>query len=352
MKRFVFILFFFSLIIAAQSQTKFRSGIFLHHSTGQNIWGPNGSATSIPQEMDAYNTAHSYTGTDTITMVDEWWTPSDNEWSTQHDFFEDPGAAGIGSYLPGNKIIVVKSCFPSSDMSAAGQASDTLSPTDKTIYNYKWHWRHIINVMRSHPGNFFAIWTNAPLETNSTTPTAAGLSNWFCTWAKDTLAAGLDPVFGAFPANVYVFDFFHKLVDPSGIMQLIYRTSSGDSHPNAAATALVAPQFVEEIFDASINYESIYSGISNNDLQPALFTAYPNPFADQTRISFSVPAKQKIKLSVYDAEGKLVKTLVDANMQPGLFTVVFQTQFLKNGIYFCTLQTPDKKLSNRIILMK
>jgi hypothetical protein len=353
MKRTVFILLFFSLIFAAQSQTKFRSGIFLHHSTGLCIWGPNGSTTSIPQEMDAYNTAHSFTGSDTITMNEEWWSPSDNEWSTQHDFFEDPGAAGIGSYLPGNKIIVVKSCFPSSSMSGEGQASDTLNPTEKSVYNYKWHWRHIVNVMKSHPGNFFAIWTNAPLEVNSTNLTEAGLADWFCTWAKDTLAAGLDPVFGAFPANVYVFDFFHKLVDASGIMKDMYKTGSGDSHPNAAATALVAPQFVEEIFDASIYYESIYNGISNNEnLQPVLFSAYPNPFTDQTRISFSVPAKQKIKLSVYDAEGKLVKTLVDTEMQQGLFSIVFQTQYLKNGIYFCTLQTPNKRFTNKLVLMK
>jgi hypothetical protein len=354
MKRLLLFTALLFFILSANAQTKFRSGIFLHHSTGLCIWGPNGSATSIPQEMDAYNILHSFTGTDTITMNEEWWSPSDNEWSTQHDFFEDPSmVTGIGYYLPTNKIIVVKSCFPSSSMSGIGQASDTLSPTDKTIYNYKWYWRHIIKVMKSHPENFFAIWTNAPLEVNSTNTTEAGFANQFCTWAKDTLAAGLDPVFGAFPANVYVFDFFHKLVDPSGIMQTIYRTGSGDSHPNAAATALVAPQFVTEIFDASIYYESIYIGISNNEnLQPSLFSAYPNPFTDQTRISFSVPAKQKIILSVYDVEGKLLRTLVNTEMQQGLYTIVFQSQSLKNGIYFCVIKRGAYAKSIKIVVSK
>jgi len=353
MKKLIFLSAIILFVLSVDAQTKFRSGIFLHHSTGQNIWGPNGSATSIPQEMDAYNIAHSFTGSDTITMNEEWWSPSDNEWSTQHAFFEDPSAVtGIGYYLPANKIIVVKSCFPSSAISGIGQASDTLSPTDKTIYNYKWHWRHIITVMKSHPENFFAIWTNAPLEVNSTNLTEAGLADWFCTWAKDTLAAGLDPVFGAFPANVYVFDFFHKLVDANGIMLDIYKTGSGDSHPNAAATALVAPQFVHEIFDASIYYESIYSSIPNNDLQPALFTAYPNPFAEQTRISFSNPAKQKINLSVYDAEGKLVRILVDAEMQKGLYSVILQTPSLKSGIYFCTIKTEITSKSVKIMISK
>ena len=37
------------------------------------------------------------------------------------------------------------------------------------------------------------------------------LSHQFCIWAKDTLAAGNDLIFGDFPENVYVFDSFHLL---------------------------------------------------------------------------------------------------------------------------------------------
>jgi hypothetical protein len=122
----------------AKSQTYFRSGIFLHHSTGQNIWGPNGSTTSVPQEMDNYNTIHGYTDDQAVTMAEEWWSPDNNEWATQHTFFENPDpVTGIGHYLPNNRIIVIKSCFPSSSMSGAGVAGDTLSPEEKTLVNYK-----------------------------------------------------------------------------------------------------------------------------------------------------------------------------------------------------------------------
>ena len=111
--------------------------------------------------------------------------------------------------------------------------------------------------MSSHPDNFFVIWTNAPLEFYSTNTSEALLSKQFCAWAKDTLAQGLDPEFGAFPPNVYVFDFFHKLTGSNGIMLEMYAASHGDSHPNSAATQLVAPQFVQEIFNAAIAYEAI-----------------------------------------------------------------------------------------------
>ena len=240
------------------AQSLFRSGIFLHHSTGEAIWGPNGSNTSVPNEMALYNTQKGYTEDNAVAMTETWFPAgNDNEWVTWHNLFDDSNSS-IQPYLQNNKIIVIKTCFLfSAYMTGVGSPADTLNPALKTIYNYKWHWRSIIRVMQQHPENFFVIWTNAPLVPSSTNSQQASLVNQFCTWAKDTLAEGNDPIFGSFPPNVYVFDFFHKLADANGMLQLQYATSTTDSHPNDAATELVAPQFVQEIFDASIFYEGI-----------------------------------------------------------------------------------------------
>ena len=237
-------------------QSLFRSGIFLHHSTGMTIWGPNGSSTSIPNEMVLYNTQKGYTGTNAVSMTETWFPAgNDNEWVTWHNLFDDSNSS-IQPYLQNNKIIVIKTCFLfSAYMTGVGSPADTLNPALKTIYNYKWHWRSIIRVMQQHPENFFVIWTNAPLVPSATNSQQASLVNQFCTWAKDTLAEGNDPIFGSFPHNVYIFDFFHKLADENGMLRLEYATSTTDSHPNGTATELVAPQFVQEIFDAAIFYE-------------------------------------------------------------------------------------------------
>ena len=255
---FFFIIIYIGMHVNIYSQTLYRSGMFLHHSTGESIWGPNGSNTSVPQQMIQYNQLHGYTGNDAVTLNETWFPSSDNEWFTWHQIFDnsDPNN-NILSHLQNNKIIIIKSCYPSSNIVGLGAPGDTLSnPSRKTIYNYKWHWRNIISVMRQHPENFFVIWTNAPLVPSATNNQEASLSNQFCSWANDTLAIGIDPIFGAFPSNVYVFDFFHKLADANGMLQLQYASSSNDSHPNSAATELVAPQFVQEIFNASINYEA------------------------------------------------------------------------------------------------
>lgn len=246
--------------IASSQSMKFRSGIFLHHSTGLRIWGPNGSTTSVPLEINAYNLKHGLTGQNAVSLKELAWPPvGDNEWERWHRIFEnqDTVVEDIRPILDANRIVIIKSCFPSSQIAGYGKAADTLTPTLKTVWNYKWHWRSILKVMRQRPTNFFVIWTNAPLVASVTNDLQAIRADQFCRWAKDTLAQGLDPQFGPFPANVYVFDFFHKLAGTDGKVPLTYASSDSDSHPNGLATQLVAPQFVSEVFDAALRYERL-----------------------------------------------------------------------------------------------
>ncbi len=349
MKKLLLLFFCLTLALTLTSQTLFRSGIFLHHSTGANIWGPNGSNTSVPLEMVKYNTSHSYSGSTAVSMIEEWWSPDDNEWSTQHDFFEDPSSTtGIGHYLGSNKIIVIKSCYPSSEIYDAGQPSDTASPTDKTIYNYKWHWRHIIRVMASHPENFFVIWTNAPLEPGSTNASEAAYSRWFCKWAKDTLEAGLDTEFGAFPDNVYVFDFFSKLTGTDGIMLNQYRAGNGDSHPNASATELVAPQFVTEIFDAAIAYESIYSGIKNPVTGLFSVKLLNNFRGKNPEISVISTADFTARIDLFSLEGKMVSELYYGKILYGENHIIVPEN-LTSGTYLIVIHSGEMTETKKII---
>jgi hypothetical protein len=350
--------------ISAQGQMKFRSGTFFHHSTGLCIWGPNGSSTSVPQQMTSYNTSHGYTGTNAVTLTELWFpAEDDNEWCRWHlIFLNQDTTANIQPYYSGNRIMVVKSCFPSSNIEAYGEPGDTAYFDYKTVCNYKWHWRNIIKVMKSHPQNFFVIWTNASLVLSQTTTQEAFWAHCFCKWAKDTLANGLDPVFGAFPSNVYVFDFFHKLVNSSYMLNPAYATGLDNSHPNAAATTLVAPQFVNEIFNAAINYESHYSIKKISEIVPdkyKLHQNYPNPFNPNTNIRFSISESGKWKnenglvtIKVYDASGKETATLVNENLQTGEYEVTFDGSNLPSGVYFYKLQVGDFTEIKKMVLIK
>ena len=239
-------------------QQKFRSGIFLYQSPGRHIWGPNDSPTRVPAEITSYNNSHGLAGSAAYTLGSEHWPPTrDNEWARWHAIFSNAAPdVDIRLILAGNAIVMIKSCFPSSSMwGGAGAPADTMTPDDKSVSNYKWHWRSIVSAMRNAPHNFFVMWTNSPLVPDVTNDEEAAAADAFCRWAKDTLAAGRDTIAGSFPKNIYVFDYFHKLAGADGKLQMKYAADSTDSHPNSAATQVVAPQLVREMFEAASAYE-------------------------------------------------------------------------------------------------
>lgn len=251
----------------------FRKAIFLHHSTGANIFGPNGSSVSVPSEVVKYNKVNNLTGNAMVKMNECSWPTAgmgwNNEWYRWTDIIKGIDVIqvwGLKKLLPrpnANKewnnflneypVVIIKSCFPSSAIEAVNH--DDQHVAKKTVEGYKTSWRTIVSEMANKPSNFFVLWTNAPLSRNATTPVQAKYSDMFCRWAKDTLAVGLDQVFGPFPKNVYVFDFFHYLAGDDGILKDEYAKSLSDSHPNSAATEFVAPIFVKEVFDAALQYE-------------------------------------------------------------------------------------------------
>lgn len=259
MKRSLLIFFIISINFIVGQHPNHRTGIFLHHSTGGRIWGPNGSSTSIPLEIAKFNGSLRLTNDSSFIIDEKKWPldPWDNEWYRWHKIFDQQDTtANISPLFQEYEIIIIKSCFPSSAIIDRGSSQDTLTFERKSIFNYKWHWRSFIRKMEKQTNNFFVVWTNTPLIPIETNDKSAKLSDEFCRWAKDTLATGLDPLYGEFPLNVYVFDFFHKLAGSDGKMLLEFAEANNNNHPNSVATELVAPQFVKEILDAALRYES------------------------------------------------------------------------------------------------
>lgn len=79
---------------------------------------------------------------------------------------------------------------------------------------------------------------------------------------------------------------------------------------------------------------------------------YPNPFNPVTTINFSVPSAQDIKLSIYNSNGQLVKNILDRKMNRGAYAVTVDAAQFNSGIYFYTLETADKKLTRKMLLVK
>jgi len=67
----------------------------------------------------------------------------------------------------------------------------------------------------------------------------------------------------------------------------------------------------------------------------------PNPFSGKTSISFTLAEKRKVTLTLFDSQGRLIKTLLNATKEEGNHIIDFNFQTLKSGIYYYKLLAGD-----------
>ena len=81
---------------------------------------------------------------------------------------------------------------------------------------------------------------------------------------------------------------------------------------------------------------------------------YPNPVQSSTTFEFSLPDPQHATLSIYDAMGRLIKVLLDRELDAGLHHVEWHRddQQLANGIYLYRLKTDSNTLHRKMILLR
>lgn len=126
----------------------------------------------------------------------------------------------------------------------------------------------------------------------------------------------------------------------------------------------------------SFNVAAIYSGdhegemsqtleveiesSANNDLVnpvTGLLGNYPNPFNPSTTIRYSLKEASDVKIVIFNSKGQIVRKLVEAHMDRGNHTAVWNGQdnngnTVGNGLYLYKMQSPDYQSTKKMILMK
>jgi hypothetical protein len=83
-----------------------------------------------------------------------------------------------------------------------------------------------------------------------------------------------------------------------------------------------------------------------------LLANYPNPFNPNTLIHFAIPKPGQVKISVYDLHGSLVRTLLDKYTVAGGYNISFEGSGLSSGIYFVRLNSGQKTLVGKMVLIR
>ncbi|PID62710.1 MAG: hypothetical protein CR986_00785 [Ignavibacteriae bacterium] len=79
---------------------------------------------------------------------------------------------------------------------------------------------------------------------------------------------------------------------------------------------------------------------------------YPNPFNPSTKITFSLPMKEKVTLKIYDILGREIVTLLNEVRNIGVHNINFDASNLTSGVYFYTLKTSHTMQTRKMLLIK
>jgi flagellar hook assembly protein FlgD len=83
----------------------------------------------------------------------------------------------------------------------------------------------------------------------------------------------------------------------------------------------------------------------------------PNPFTEQTVLTYQLPAAGNVCLKIYNIAGQLVKTLVDTQQGPGVYNVIWSGlddlgRRVSSGVYFCRLECKTQSDMKKMTILR
>ncbi len=138
-------------------------------------------------------------------------------------------------------------------------------------------------------------------------------------------------------------------------VQYIVDSIAGFVTPNIIQGAYTTnPIVVHRFHKNSLPPVGIEENSSNKYYNFTLKPASPNPTNHITNINYSLPTTENINLTIYDILGRPIRTLVSGIKTPGEYNTIWDGRDntgnrVQAGIYFYTLKTSNKSISQKLI---
>jgi outer membrane protein assembly factor BamB len=116
----------------------------------------------------------------------------------------------------------------------------------------------------------------------------------------------------------------------------------GTFQGNNQRTGAPAGKMVTVVASKTNQIPSVYS-LSQN---------FPNPFNPSTTISYAIPTRSHVTLSVFNTLGQKVSELVNAEKEPGVYSVTFDASSSASGVYFYRIQAGNFVQTKKLVVVK
>ena len=109
------------------------------------------------------------------------------------------------------------------------------------------------------------------------------------------------------------------------------------------------PEVSQMLDDQKTDPDAVNSAVPDGY---SLDSNFPNPFNPSTKISFTIGQPEHVLLTVYDALGREVAKLVDADLGAGAHSATFDGKGLASGVYVYRIQAGDFLAEKKMQLLK
>jgi hypothetical protein len=206
-------------------------------------------------------------------------------------------------------------------------------------------------------GSTMLYTTNSGINWRDTTFPVAGTFGGF-TWAMGPVNSFPPPIVwcvindNKIYQNLYGTGWLSAYTAPAGTYRYINTHSSTMPYPYAWAVRSNGGITRLRTFFSGIR--KISSSIPDGF---KLYDNYPNPFNPSTMIRFEIPPSKgvggmNISLTIYDALGREVETLVNEKLTAGTYEVEWNAEKYTSGVYFYRLITDGYNVTKKMILIK
>ncbi len=86
--------------------------------------------------------------------------------------------------------------------------------------------------------------------------------------------------------------------------------------------------------------------------ETVLYPSYPNPFNSSSTLSYDLPEAAHVSLTLFDLEGRQVRSLADSFQPAGRHTIPLDATGLASGLYFCRLSAGTYSTSQKVMVVK